>query len=463
MKNNYLFSLCVALLLGGTNSARAQAVWKTTIKKTGNSYQFLNNAGFDPARSKIGNTDKQVLEVTCDGLNCDKLTAQLKGSAPAGGGSPVVVQLAPASGATGATARFELSGATIDPMPARQATLLFFDNGTPTDAKASIEINVAPPETGGADCDVAADDPATDAEKVAFAKALYDDANNTATFIVSHTGNVLYRPGDVIDEDDKIVIVVRGPRTELDKLLVQRKSAFRDVGVYRVVGEGTNTDAFIRKAAKVSDCGLARVELADFAPGRGQVQLSRLGTNGVSTPLSDFDFGVHPLYQGALSFGPVCSWLTDRSFGTVAKGADNVITVTEQAPQLHYVFSYTHYIWGRRDVEKRRTGVPLYQRLYPTFGLSVENTLKNAYVGATYDVFGSLFYLTAGCHVGRVTVVDPSSGLGIGSVLPTGVSTVPTRTETQSDWYVGVSLDLRAAAKLFAALGSGAASGAASR
>jgi sulfur carrier protein ThiS len=349
---------------------------------------------------------------------------------------------------TATDATYSIVGSSVDASKDKMATIqIAYPNAANLIGK--IQVKLPDPNSNEGNQDKPPSTVLGCLDQYPYPDSYYNEARNEATFIVSVNGNVVARPTEPIDEDDKIIVHVVGPQDLLDKLVVERKSAFRTPGAYRIVGEGTDT---FHESRFESDCNEVVVQLADFEPGRGQVQLSRLDANGRSTAFSEFDFGVNPLYRGAFSFGPVYSWLTDRSFGTV----NNQITVTEQSPRVHYVISYTHYIWGRRDDEKpNRQG--LMHQLYPTFGLSLQNTLKNVFAGVTYDILGTNIYLTAGAHVGRVTVIDPTSGLDVGSTLPATLTSVPTRSETDVDWFIGLSLDLRAATKFLGLFGSGTA------
>jgi hypothetical protein len=64
--------------------------------------------------------------------------------------------------------------------------------------------------------------------------------------------------------------------------------------------------------------------------------------------------------------------------------------------------------------------------------------------------------VTGGWHIAQIPELDPNSNLSVGQPLPAGFSGVPTAKRWRGDWFVAVSVDLRAAVKLFKAVGSAA-------
>jgi sulfur carrier protein ThiS len=442
--------LALGLWLLACLSSQAQNVWVYNIRKDPAGVLSITPALAKPIQTiaaassanLVLHYDNTIIPTPAN-LSVTLITKDAAGQPTS---SPIAVVGTP----TTADATYSIAGSSVDASKDKTATIeVAYAGAANPIGKIAVKLTGPAPTPNGNNQDKTPSTVLGCLDQYPYPDSYYDEARNEATFIVSVNGNVVARPTEPIDEDDKIIVHVVGPQDLLDKLVVERKSAFRAPGAYRIVGEGNDT---FHESRFESDCNEVVVQLADFEPGRGQVQLSRLDANGRSTAFSEFDFGVNPLYRGAFSFGPVYSWLTDRSFGTV----NNQITVTEQSPRVHYVLSYTHYIWGRRDDEKpNRQG--LLHQLYPTFGLSLQNTLKNVFAGVTYDILGTNIYLTAGAHVGRVTVIDPTSGLSVGSTLPTTLTSVPTRSETDADWFIGLSLDLRAATKFLGLFGKGTA------
>jgi hypothetical protein len=311
---------------------------------------------------------------------------------------------------------------------------------------------VAGGETGTEDTDGAPSSPTLFdcAQAELPPNSLYDRKGNQALFVVTTTGNVLYRPTEPIDEDDKVLVKVIGLSSDLQTLQVHRSSAIRQTGTYYIMGNAESAAANANsREPPAQRCASITVPLADFAPGKGEVELVQTQADGKKATLGTFDFTVNRLYRGAFSFGPVYSWLTDRSFGTVRSGNDTVVTITEQSPRLRYMVAYTHY-FRKVDAEKQsRLGL-----LAPTIGLSLTNPLKNLFLGLTYDIAGSNIYVTVGGHFSEITVIDPAAKLSVGSPLPRKLTTVPTRTQLGADWFVSASIDLRAAGRLFTALTS---------
>ena len=287
----------------------------------------------------------------------------------------------------------------------------------------------------------------------------YDPKGDRANFLVTPLGEVLERPGDVIDEDDAIVVTVSGAEQLLPRLMLRRSSEFRVTGGIRIIGSEiriAELPGLRRQAAgQPPACDVRTVELHDFAPGRGEVEIS-LRTDDGEESLAKVEFGVNPLYTGAFSFGIVRSALLDTRYGLAFNGTDSIITETEDPSRnadhpaatdnrgrrqrvLYGVF-YSHF-FGRRDVEK--DGL-LFR---PTIGFALNGISDNVFVGASLIVHGTFTFM-GGAHLGRVTRLDPQSGLSIGSTFAGPSAQIPTVRRWQTDVFIGVSLDVRAAAQL---------------
>jgi len=273
-----------------------------------------------------------------------------------------------------------------------------------------------------------------------------------AVFYVNVNGEVISRPAVPIDENDKIVVRVVGTRDRLLALKVERKSAFRDATSIRLVGEPEGTRGLVQR--DTSPLAIKEVVLSDFAPGKGEVQISAIDQTDTFKG-GDFDFQVNPLYRASLSFGPVYSWLADRSYGIASNGQQDVITVKDRiSPRIHYLITYTHFIWGKRDIEKNKTLHP-YEHLNPMFGLTLNDVLNNGFFGISLDGLNNSIYIQGGAHFSHVTTLDPASGLSLGSPFSLGADKIPTAKEWRQDWFLGATIDLRAAIKLFSAAATG--------
>lgn len=280
----------------------------------------------------------------------------------------------------------------------------------------------------------------------------YDQTANRATFIITSSGNVLARPTKPIDEDDEIIVKIIGPLSLLEGLQVKRTSSFRDGTALRILGEppaapaGGNAKDQNGGADECSELTLSAG--SDFEPGRGIIELTRLA-GSEDAKVNEFDFGVNPLYVGALSFGPAYSKLVDESYGFTVNGSDTTLTVTNQSsPRVHYVLSYTQFIWGKRDVAKM-SGMPFWQHINPTIAITIKNTFDNAFVGLTADLLRNSAYFTVGQHIGKVRRLDKTSGLEVGGKFKPHTQPIATVESWERDWFFALSIDLRAAIRFF--------------
>jgi hypothetical protein len=268
----------------------------------------------------------------------------------------------------------------------------------------------------------------------------YSARGNRAEFVVATDGFVIGRPPLPVDENDVVTVHVIGDPDVLQTVKVERTSDIRGVGEARFLGEGVIGS--VRRQAVTGDCGIASAQVTDFAQGEGEFTITTLqDRRPVPAPVS---FRVNPLYNGAFSFGPVLTNLTDREYGTLA---DSTIVETRTgSPAGRYLLSYTHFIWGPRDVEKSHFGVESFN---PMIGISLNKPLESAFLGGAIDLMHGDFFIVFGAHGAEVTRLDPNAGLRVGGKLPSAFTSVPTREEWKWDWYYGVTVDLRAAVMLF--------------
>jgi hypothetical protein len=254
-----------------------------------------------------------------------------------------------------------------------------------------------------------------------------------------------------INEGDSLEVIVFGHEQLVSKVLVRRASPVRTLGAVSILGSEAKFEVPRPFAEEAPRCVTRSFFLADFAPGRGEVEITATDIEGKTGVLGRFEFPVAPLYTGMFSIGAMWSSVQDPAFGTVTNGADLVITAKEQGyRRLLYTVLYTPFVWGSRDVERAedwRSGWTWLHHLNPSVGIVVNNVPDNGVAGVSFDL-PQLFVLTYGVHVSHVSVVDPNSGLAPGSVLP-AAAVVPTAKRWKTGWFWGISIDLRAAAQLF--------------
>jgi hypothetical protein len=274
----------------------------------------------------------------------------------------------------------------------------------------------------------------------------YSREGNLSVRAVDITGRMLSDPQENMDEDDSLVLYVLVDRQLAPLVSARRKSAIRTVGALQIVGNGIklNLPKTLAQAAGPGACEYKKFTLDSFAPGTGEVEIQV--SQGSAQPLAvgGFDFIVHRLYDGMFSLGALRSDLVDRSFKLTPQGDDKVIYASENGDQttLYAVF-YTPFVWGKRDIEKDVPN-PLH-RLNPTFGVSINNFADNALIGATYD-FPRGILLVGGLHLSRVS--NLAGGLKEGDVFTGEQADIATKKEWDQGWFLGVSIDLRAAGQL---------------
>ena len=280
----------------------------------------------------------------------------------------------------------------------------------------------------------------------------YEPDANRAHFYVTVDGSILKKP-DHVDENDSVVVHVRAIRPEDEALLgtvkVARISATR-VPATRIVG----SDATITNFKAAGGVCERTFTLGDFNPDEGAVEITR--TEGGAEKKDTFKFTVDKLYAGTLSFGPIFTrGVGNPTFKLAPKGDKKVIVASEEGSKnVVYAVDYTYYMWGQRDLEK---GDPRwFAHINPTIGVSITNMSDHAIFGATIDVGQFLF--TIGSHLEHVNRLAASSGLSAGSEFAGEEAAIPQSKRWLTHGFVGVSVDLRAAAALLKALGTGGGS-----
>jgi hypothetical protein len=274
----------------------------------------------------------------------------------------------------------------------------------------------------------------------------YEVLRNRAYFQVLQDGSILNQPGKAIDEDDRIVVQVFADPQDIDNLKVIRKSPTRTFNPFNPAG----ADTVLKVEAGAARLACKQFILADFAPGKGEVEISDKSTDPV-TVTGVFDFKVNPLYTGILSYGPVWTrQLGDQTFSLVAKGDKKVILASEEGRRnILYSFNYTYFWHGRRDYEKGPAET--LDRINPTIGFTKDHISDHALAGVSIDLGDFVF--TGGVHFGHVTRLASTSNLEPGSEFAGAEADIPKSKRWESSPYVGVSVNLRAVAALLKALG----------
>lgn len=269
----------------------------------------------------------------------------------------------------------------------------------------------------------------------------YRPKQNLGIFVVNRVGNVLRRPEQSVDANDRVLVYVLAPLDEAESIRIRRTSEFLLPGGTDILGAGAAVPGVDRESG-TDLCGAAWSYLADFSPGRGEVEVAAIDEERKAQVLSSFDFAVNHLYTGAFSFGPVATWLKDPEFGL---RSDSTIVEMEEgdAPDGRYVLAYTHFFRGRRDLEDEQGG-----QLNPMLAITLEDVFDNVLAGVSWDLWDGSVYVLGGVHGGRVSRL--ANGLQVGDRLASGdPDEIPTTRHWQWSGFVGANVDLRVAAQMF--------------
>ncbi|MDB4913930.1 MAG: hypothetical protein JWM95_1574 [Gemmatimonadetes bacterium] len=445
-------SLVIFALVSSVSAARAQTLTFDIGKKGGK--DALVKSSPDDLTGQQAAPGPNALEasVHCTGTDCTKVTVKLgfsDGSTAAYATPPV---------ASKDTAHFAFTSSSFAGKPGRQLHVL--SAGTElalVDFKDDAAKVTPPPAAGGVDSKIAtlaAYDCTTELRAaLGGIGRTYSRAANAAHFLLQANGNVWSRPPvDSVDENDEILVDLYAHPDLIPAIKLRRSSAFRVPGILGIVGGDAALPDMSKKSAPPAGaprvaCGRLSLSLSDFQPGRGEISIAATSDKG-DVPLGTVEFGVNTLYQGAFAFGAIRTNLRDPKFGLVGKGTDSVIVQTEDgSPRTLYVLTYTPFLWGKRDIEKRDPAFA-WSRLNPMFGIVLSDVKNNFVVGVNYDLMSAV-YLSAGLHLGRVKSLNPDGGVGLGGVFKGTSAQIPTLTEWKEDVYFGISLDLRAASMFF--------------
>lgn len=290
----------------------------------------------------------------------------------------------------------------------------------------------------------------------------YNPTGNVARIVVDPQGSVLLAPVDAIDENDSVRVSVFGHPSALKLIRVRRSSATRTLGALNIIGAGlvVKIPQGVTMAGGEGDippCETKEFTVKDFAAGDGEIEMSAF-VDGRSVVINKIPIAVSPLFDGIFSLGALTSDLTDRSFKLVPRGDEMVIAEEEEGQTTRYAVFYTPFVWGKRDPEKPR---PLKLRNWrsvaehvnPVFGVTLNDIGNNALAGVSVDI--GPFLVSYGIHWSRVHILSSQSNLNPGDVFEGEDDDIPVSTRWEDDTFVAVSIDLRAALKLFATLGGG--------
>jgi hypothetical protein len=432
------FVLVASLALFSTPALADQSSWKIELKSDGTP---------EPTKSNLPPHDKTA-HVSKDGVNlliacpteqiCDPANFKVfKGendSAP----------IPPSSAVPGTTRTFHIdpSSAAPERVRVRWRTTTVLDEQVQAEASEAVPT-LAPTSPSFRVVDFLQLS-CTRGNTAGWQEMERDSGEKNTKVTVSPIGDLLSDVLQNVNEDDSVTVQVVAEPELLRFIQVVRKSAIRTTGGVAILGADVTIPAIQRHG---TSCGAKTFTLRDFAAGTGTIEIQAMSSQGPLV-LGKLEFPVNRLYTGMFTLGPVWSWAIEPDFGVVSNGANQVLTAREKPHQrVLWTLFYTPFVWGKRDFEM---SIPLYKRLNPSLGLVLNNVTENAMLGLSFDFFNG-FVATAGAHWAHVSVVDPQSGLGEGSVYTGDPSRLPTARKWVVKPFVGVTIDLRAAVQFLKA------------
>ncbi len=431
-----------ALLLASfTATASLAADWKLDIKQP-NGPALLSGAVPDQA-GKLAVASGRVLSVTCaPPADCTTVTAI---QSDAGNVVPLT-PVRPTTTAVQFSLRHDLAANTAANLKVLHGGTQVFQAPLQAAAVGASESAASGQGTLGTGTTTLTKLLSTPCAQRSFAITPYDAPADRAEVVITARGNIISGQPSGFDEDDTLKVTVYGDDRLLPLLKVQRKSAFRVVGGINILGADVQVPATLIQQAEgaepVPSCTTATFELSNFAPGRGEVEISIMSGMDALV-VGGFEFSVHPLYTGMFTLGGLWTQLVDPGFEVATRDGASVIVRTESGDRrFAYSFLYTPFLWGKRDIEKGPDH--WYHRINPSLGFVLDDPLDNLLVGGSVDIASSIV-VTVGAIFSHVEKLD---GVAVGDVFTGTTADLPITNVWRHEAFVGASLDLRAAVAL---------------
>lgn len=461
--------LGAALALGAASRPAIAAPWVLTVSPTGKITQ--SDGGLVDAKSGRANamSGPQELHIRCARFDCRRVAA----AAITDDGATAA--LAPTRDTRAerrfllqpmtATLSVELTNPDGTYTPVLTASLAAGSTGGTVGASGASSTGGAG-GTGGAAAAALTEVSirellATRCPRPATPDPVYDRAASRAAIVVSATGMPLTTVPGELDENDSVQVTVRADARLLPLLRVTRKSPFRDLAGVAILGEQVAIprelqERIARQAAEDPECGEITVVLRDFAPGRAVVQLQALAGD-TAIALGELELGVRPVYSGMFSLGAAWTRLVDPRYTVAQRDGQPVIAARESgARRLEYVLLYTPFLWDRLERDVRKRPLRWYHHVHPTVGVSLSDPLDHVLAGISADAYGAIA-VTGGRIVSRIQQLD---GAAVGDRFDGDAAALPITHRWKSDWFLALTIDVRAATSLVrAVLGSAAPSG----
>lgn len=275
-----------------------------------------------------------------------------------------------------------------------------------------------------------------------------------ANIVMNPFGQVLYRSPSRYNDEDVVTVTVLADHRVTHLLDIKMASDLAQPVVTNIYG--ADQQPFNRQSlrgdpavAPERRCSFTAAEpLGPFASPKGVVKVTVYDGASVKD-LGSAEFVVAPMYTGTFTLGGISTALESPTFAKAFNGQDTVIVRRDDGRRILYTAMYTHF-WRKRDLSRPLPANRLYEAITPMVGVVLNDVTSNALIGASVELRPG-FAFVAGWHLGRVTVLDESTGAGEGGEWENR-GDVPTENEWKDGGFFGLSIDVRAAGALLQSL-----------
>jgi hypothetical protein len=300
----------------------------------------------------------------------------------------------------------------------------------------------------------------------------YQPQKDRATLCFDQQGTLYLPPTlpenqdfDDLDDNDRIVILLLVPRSQAASFVVEVQGTVNQDEV-RVQGAGSL--AQLRNVAgqiQSTSPGVEVVPAGTYGPFSAPsftVAVRQRQADGTVRDLRTTSFAVNPTYIATLRFA-VGRGVGDESIrfndyqlrtfsGETGKRIKNTASERDTREFVNLVFygwPWQKRLWNGRDIRKAPA---FWERINPLVGIGLDNLGEEYLAGISIELSRALDVFVAR-HFAQVKVLD--GGFSEGDEFSGELADLPTVKDSQEDWVVGVSIDLRIAAQVLSSLFGG--------
>jgi len=265
----------------------------------------------------------------------------------------------------------------------------------------------------------------------------------TNAILVDTQGNILASHLQKFSEEDTLVILITGYQSSFTGLTIKKTSAFRDVTTLHILGDVASVIPG-KKQGGNNPVRCRKFELANFSSGRGAFSIN----NSTSKTSVEIEFAVRPRYNGMFTVAFIGSWLKRPSFS--ARDVDGVSQIAQNPGDSvdgRYALMYTGFL-PLHSLSSNNFKVPEWnQRVGLSVGVILDDPADNILFGVNLGPINGIS-LVLGLHAGEVNKLD-----GVTAGTPWALdAAIPVEAEWKAGVFIGASLDISVATKLFFSL-----------